>query len=118
MAWRIGVDIGGTFTDVAVVDDASRLIGADAGVVTPLADVEIDGLVAVLKAACVEAIAVALLFSDLKLVSRTRMRTRCHRRWSADSALVHRRDHRPATNIRVRVAAAGGWRCRPEVRRS
>jgi N-methylhydantoinase A/oxoprolinase/acetone carboxylase beta subunit len=26
MAWRIEVDIGGTFTDVAVVDDASSLI--------------------------------------------------------------------------------------------
>jgi N-methylhydantoinase A len=27
MAWRIGVDIGGTFTDVALVDDASGQIG-------------------------------------------------------------------------------------------
>ena len=27
MAWRIGVDIGGTFTDVALVDDASGRIG-------------------------------------------------------------------------------------------
>ena len=27
MAWRIGVDIGGTFTDVALVDEASGQIG-------------------------------------------------------------------------------------------
>jgi N-methylhydantoinase A len=27
MAWRIGIDIGGTFTDVALVDDASGRIG-------------------------------------------------------------------------------------------
>jgi N-methylhydantoinase A len=167
MAWRIGIDIGGTFTDVAVVDDASARIGvakvpttpadlaagvlaalrtamgrykvapadvgllshattvvtnaileergaraalvttrgfrdvlelrrsaradlydlfqdgpsilvprrrrfeitervgADGTIVTPLADEEIDGLIAALKAARVEAIAVSLLFSFL-----------------------------------------------------
>ncbi|MBM85042.1 MAG: hypothetical protein CMM47_03345, partial [Rhodospirillaceae bacterium] len=27
MTWRIGVDIGGTFTDVAVVDEADGSIG-------------------------------------------------------------------------------------------
>ena len=27
MAWRIGVDIGGTFTDVALIDEASGAIG-------------------------------------------------------------------------------------------
>jgi len=27
MAWRIGVDIGGTFTDVALLDEASGRIG-------------------------------------------------------------------------------------------
>ena len=35
MAWRIGVDIGGTFTDVAVVDDTSGLIGAAKTLTTP-----------------------------------------------------------------------------------
>jgi N-methylhydantoinase A len=35
MAWRIGVDIGGTFTDVAVVDDASGEIGAAKTLTTP-----------------------------------------------------------------------------------
>ena len=27
MAWRIGVDIGGTFTEVALVDDETGRIG-------------------------------------------------------------------------------------------
>src|SRR5215472_12387050 len=105
MAWRIGVDIGGTFTDVALVDDASGHIGvakvpttpsdltegvlcaldmamrryqvaaADVGllshattvvtIVKPLAENEIDGLVAVLEAASVDVVAISLLFSFL-----------------------------------------------------
>jgi N-methylhydantoinase A len=35
MAWRIGVDIGGTFTDVALVDDASGHIGVAKVSTTP-----------------------------------------------------------------------------------
>jgi len=35
MAWRIGVDIGGTFTDVALVDDASGHIGVAKVPTTP-----------------------------------------------------------------------------------
>jgi N-methylhydantoinase A len=35
MSWRIGVDIGGTFTDVAVVDDTSGRIGAAKTLTTP-----------------------------------------------------------------------------------
>lgn len=35
MAWRIGVDIGGTFTDVALVDDASGRIGVAKAPTTP-----------------------------------------------------------------------------------
>jgi N-methylhydantoinase A len=35
MAWRIGVDIGGTFTDVAVVDDESGRIGVAKALTTP-----------------------------------------------------------------------------------
>src|ERR1700720_3281846 len=46
MAWRIGVDIGGTFTDVALVDDASGRIGV-AKVPTTPADLA-DGVLAAL----------------------------------------------------------------------
>jgi N-methylhydantoinase A len=35
VTWRIGVDIGGTFTDVAVVDDISGRIGAAKTLTTP-----------------------------------------------------------------------------------
>ena len=35
MAWRIGVDIGGTFTDVALVDDTSGKIGVAKAPTTP-----------------------------------------------------------------------------------
>ena len=35
MAWRIGVDIGGTFTDVALVDDVARRIGVAKTLTTP-----------------------------------------------------------------------------------
>lgn len=35
MGWRIGVDIGGTFTDVAVVDDESGRIGVAKALTTP-----------------------------------------------------------------------------------
>ena len=35
MPWRIGVDIGGTFTDVALVDDATGRIGVAKALTTP-----------------------------------------------------------------------------------
>jgi N-methylhydantoinase A/oxoprolinase/acetone carboxylase beta subunit len=34
MAWRIGVDIGGTFTDVVLVDEGTGRIGVADGYVT------------------------------------------------------------------------------------
>ena len=45
--------------------EITERIGADGAVVTPLAEEEIDGLIAALKAARVEAVAVSLLFSFL-----------------------------------------------------
>ncbi|HEU0157861.1 MAG TPA: hydantoinase/oxoprolinase N-terminal domain-containing protein, partial [Hyphomicrobiaceae bacterium] len=35
MAWRIGVDIGGTFTDVALIEEASGRIGVAKALTTP-----------------------------------------------------------------------------------
>ena len=35
MAWRVGVDIGGTFTDVALVDEATGEIGVAKVPTTP-----------------------------------------------------------------------------------
>ena len=45
--------------------EITERVGADGGIVTPLAEAEIDGLIATLKAQRVEAIAVSLLFSFL-----------------------------------------------------
>src|SRR6202011_2432035 len=45
--------------------EISERIGADGAVVTPLAEDEIDGLIAALKTARVDAIAVSLVFSFL-----------------------------------------------------
>jgi len=49
MAWRIGVDIGGTFTDVALIDDVSGRIGVAKAPTTP-ADLAL-GVLDALKAA-------------------------------------------------------------------
>ena len=35
MAWRIGIDIGGTFTDVALVEEATGRIGIAKVLTTP-----------------------------------------------------------------------------------
>ena len=45
--------------------EITERVGADGGVITPLAEGEIDALIAALKAARVDAVAVALLFSFL-----------------------------------------------------
>jgi N-methylhydantoinase A len=46
MAWRIGIDIGGTFTDVAMVDEASGRIGIAKVLTTPndFGEAVIDGI--------------------------------------------------------------------------
>ena len=49
MAWRIGVDIGGTFTDVALVEEASGRIGVAKVPTTP--DDLADGVLSALQLA-------------------------------------------------------------------
>ena len=49
MAWRIGIDIGGTFTDVALVEDASGRIGVAKVPTTP--DDLTEGVLSALKTA-------------------------------------------------------------------
>jgi N-methylhydantoinase A len=46
MAWRVGVDIGGTFTDVAMVDEATGRIGIAKVLTTPhdFSEAVIDGI--------------------------------------------------------------------------
>ncbi|HEY7550424.1 MAG TPA: hydantoinase/oxoprolinase N-terminal domain-containing protein, partial [Hyphomicrobiaceae bacterium] len=49
MAWRIGVDIGGTFTDVALIEEASGRIGVAKVPTTPRNPAQ--GVLAALEAA-------------------------------------------------------------------
>jgi N-methylhydantoinase A len=56
--------------------EITERIGADARVVTPLAEGEIDDLIAALKAECVEAVAVSLLFSFLNPKHEQRLAAR------------------------------------------
>src|SRR5262249_7216944 len=56
--------------------EISERIGADGAVVTPLAENEIDGLIAALKTARVETIAISLLFSFLNPEHERRLAVR------------------------------------------
>ena len=64
MAWRIGVDIGGTFTDVAVVDEVSGRIGVAKALTTPRDFAE--GVVAALDQAMAR---YAIVAGDVGLLS-------------------------------------------------
>ena len=63
MAWRVGVDIGGTFTDVAMVDEATGRIGIAKVLTTPhdFGEAVIDGIRQGLRRETVEASDVSLL---------------------------------------------------------
>ncbi|HJU18385.1 MAG TPA: hydantoinase/oxoprolinase family protein [Stellaceae bacterium] len=63
MAWRIGVDIGGTFTDVALIDEASGQIGVVKVLTTPhdLAEGVVAGLSRALAEHAADPAGVALL---------------------------------------------------------
>jgi N-methylhydantoinase A len=97
MAWRIGVDIGGTFTDVALVDDASGRIGV-AKVPTTPADLA-DGVLAALGTAMerhgVRAADVGLLSHATTIVTNAILEER-----GARAALVTTRGFRDVLELR------------------
>ena len=97
MAWRIGVDIGGTFTDVALVDDASGRIGV-AKVPTTPADLA-DGVLAALSTAMerygVAAADVSLLSHATTVVTNAILEQR-----GARAALVTTRGFRDVLELR------------------
>ncbi len=97
MAWRIGVDIGGTFTDVALVDDASGRIGV-AKVPTTPADLT-DGVLAALRMAMqrygVAATDVGLLSHATTIVTNAILEER-----GARAALVTTRGFRDVLELR------------------
>jgi N-methylhydantoinase A len=97
MAWRIGVDIGGTFTDVALVDDASGRIGV-AKVPTTPADLA-EGVLAALGTAMaryrVAAADVGLLSHATTVVTNAILEER-----GARAALVTTRGFRDVLELR------------------
>ncbi|HML12182.1 MAG TPA: hydantoinase/oxoprolinase family protein [Xanthobacteraceae bacterium] len=97
MAWRIGVDIGGTFTDVALVDDSSGRIGV-AKVPTTPADLA-DGVLAALRTAMqrhgVAAADVGLLSHATTVVTNAILEER-----GARAALVTTRGFRDVLELR------------------
>jgi N-methylhydantoinase A len=97
MAWRIGVDIGGTFTDVALVDDASGRIGV-AKVPTTPADLA-EGVLAALGTAMqrygVAAADVGLLSHATTVVTNAILEQR-----GARAALVTTRGFRDVLELR------------------
>ena len=97
MAWRIGVDIGGTFTDVALVEDRSGLIGVAKALTTP-ADFS-EGVLGALRMAmqrhAVEPAAVDLLAHATTVVTNAILENK-----GARAALVTTRGFRDVLELR------------------
>ena len=112
MAWRIGIDIGGTFTDVAMVDEASGRIEVAKVPTTPadFGQAVIDGIRQGLTANAIAAADVALLAHATTVVTnalleKTGRPRRLHRharlpRPAGAAPLVARRPLRPAVRTR------------------
>ena len=97
MAWRIGVDIGGTFTDVALIDDASGRIGV-AKVPTTPRDLA-EGVLSALDSAM------------QRHGDRARRRRVCCRTPPPSSPTPSWRRRAPAPRWSPRAASATCWSC-------
>ena len=97
MAWRIGVDIGGTFTDVAMVDDASGRIGVAKVPTTPgdLAEGVLEALEMAMRRYRVAADEVALFSHATTVVTNAILEER-----GARAALVTTRGFRDVLELR------------------
>jgi N-methylhydantoinase A len=97
MAWRIGIDIGGTFTDVALVDDASGRIGVAKVPTTPksLADGVLAALATAMKNYAIAPGEVGLLSHATTVVTNAILEER-----GARAALVTTRGFRDVLELR------------------
>src|SRR5258708_5008199 len=97
MAWRIGIDIGGTFTDVALVDDASGRIGVAKVPTTPahLAEGVLAALATAIPPYDVAAADVGLLSHATTVVTNAILEER-----GARAALVTTRGFRDVLELR------------------
>ena len=97
MAWRIGVDIGGTFTDVAVVEEASGRIGVAKVPTTPddFARGVLEGLEQVMAKYAIPAADVGLLAHATTIVTNAILEEK-----GADAALIMTRGFRDVLELR------------------
>jgi N-methylhydantoinase A len=97
MSWRIGVDIGGTFTDVAVVEEKSGRIGVAKVPTTPddFARGVLDGLDQVMAKYAIPAGDVGLLAHATTVVTNAILEEK-----GADAALVMTRGFRDVLELR------------------
>ena len=97
MAWRIGVDIGGTFTDVALIDDASGAIGVAKVPTTPrnLAEGVLSALDIAMQRYGIAAVDVGLLSHATTVVTNAILEEK-----GARAALVATRGFRDVLELR------------------
>ena len=97
MAWRIGVDIGGTFTDVALVEDRSGAIGLAKVPTTPrdLAEGVLSALGTAMRDNGVPAAAVGLLAHATTIVTNALLEAK-----GARAALIATRGFRDVLELR------------------
>src|SRR5262245_21687805 len=97
MAWRIGVDIGGTFTDVALVEEATGRIGVAKVPTTPLdlAQGVLSALAAAMDRYGIAAADVGLLSHATTVVTNTILEEK-----GARAALVTTRGFRDVLELR------------------
>ena len=107
MGWRIGIDIGGTFTDVAVLDETSGRVGIAKVSTTPhdFGAAVIEGTRAAMDEYCIAPETVSLLSHATTIVTNALLEskganvalvaTRSFRRRARDQALHPRRPLRP-----------------------
>ncbi|WP_339949077.1 hydantoinase/oxoprolinase family protein [uncultured Albimonas sp.] len=100
MAWRIGVDIGGTFTDVAMVEEETGRIGIAKVPTTPLdfAEGVLAGLAQGLERQGIGADAVTLLSHATTIVTNALLEKK-----GANCAFVGTRGHRDVLELRRSV---------------
>src|SRR5262245_31262153 len=97
MTWRIGVDIGGTFTDVALVEEASGRIGVAKVPTTPgnLAEGVLAALTSAMRRHEVGATEVGLLSHATTVVTNAILEER-----GARAALIATRGFRDVLELR------------------
>ena len=97
MAWRIGVDIGGTFTDVAAIDEASGRIGIVKLLTTPddFSGAVVDGLRRIIEREGIAPAEVALLAHATTVVTNALFEKK-----GARAGLVNTRGFRDILELR------------------